>query len=293
MFLTIFTPVYNREKLIPRLFESLKAQTDKDFEWVVVNDGSTDNTEALIKSYMQENVGFDIIYRCQKNGGKHRAANLGVEIASGEWFFIVDSDDWLDIRAVDIIKKRIREVDSDNTFCGITPLRVFPDGKTIGTEMDRDILDSDFFSYRFIHKMEGDRAEIVRTAIMKQFPFPEFKGENFLAEHAVWFPISARYKTRYTSDPIYYCEYQEGGLTDLFSKLQQLNPLGTLYGLKVTISHPLCSLKEKIRHLYYYKRYEDIAAAQGEIIPHNCRLTKRQRALIPLSKVLYRIKKLF
>ena len=102
MEVTIFTPAYNRGDTLSRLYESLKKQSNKSFQWVVVDDGSVDNTRELIESWKKENI-LNIIYVYQENSGKMRAINRGVEFAEGEFFFIVDSDDYITEDAVETI----------------------------------------------------------------------------------------------------------------------------------------------------------------------------------------------
>ncbi|MGC9064033.1 MAG: glycosyltransferase family A protein, partial [bacterium] len=94
IYITLFTPTYNREKLLSRLYESIKRQSFSNFEWIIVDDGSTDNTEQIVESWLKEST-FDIRYFYQQNSGKHIAINKGVREARGELFFIIDSDDWL------------------------------------------------------------------------------------------------------------------------------------------------------------------------------------------------------
>ena len=99
--ITVFTPTFNRGHLIDTLYQSLLKQTNKDFEWIVIDDGSTDRTEAYFTEILAKHNPFEIIYRTQPNGGKHRAINAGVQIAKGELFFIVDSDDYLTEDAIE------------------------------------------------------------------------------------------------------------------------------------------------------------------------------------------------
>ncbi len=107
--ITIFTPTYNRAYSLPRLYESLKKQTYNNFEWVLVNDGSTDNTDEIVKPWLNDNV-ITINYIKQENGGKHRAINKGVEVAKGDYFFIVDSDDFLPEKSLELVQQHIEEI---------------------------------------------------------------------------------------------------------------------------------------------------------------------------------------
>ena len=120
--ITVFTPTYNRAHLLPRLFQSLKQQTAAEFEWIIVDDESSDETETVVKKFLDERTPFPIRYYKQKHGGKHRAVNLGVKEARGSYFYIVDSDDWLPDYAVELLQKWLKEIeqsknnDTDNEF---------------------------------------------------------------------------------------------------------------------------------------------------------------------------------
>lgn len=120
--ITVFTPTYNRGKLLYRVYESLQKQTYKDFEWVIVDDGSTDETERIVTELKNE-AKFSIIYKKKKNEGKHIAINEGCRLARGEWFFIVDSDDYLTDDALDTVNYYSNEIRDKSDFAGVVGLR--------------------------------------------------------------------------------------------------------------------------------------------------------------------------
>lgn len=194
MKLTIFTPSYNRGHLIKKLYESLLKQTCFDFEWIVVDDGSTDNTEQLFSELLKNDNPFNLIYYKKNNGGKCSAINAGVELAQGEYFFIVDSDDYLSENAVAIIIHRFESIRNNGVFGAVCFLRSHPDNTCIGGEVDYKQLDSDFLSYRRDLHYKGDRAEVIRTSVMREFPFPIYPSEKFLSESTVWNRIAKKYK---------------------------------------------------------------------------------------------------
>ena len=137
---TIFTPTYNREYTLSRLYDDLKKQTYKDFEWLIVDDGSTDNTEELVKKFIDEDI-LDIRYIKKKNGGKHTAINTGVKNANGEFFFIVDSDDGLMPNSMDLVIQEWDKLEDKSEFCGVVGLcSRMEDGKTLGTEIPEEHL---------------------------------------------------------------------------------------------------------------------------------------------------------
>lgn len=158
---TIFTPTYNREKLLKKLYESLKKQTYKDFEWIIVDDGSTDNTKEVVDKFLNEKI-LDIKYFYKANGGKQRAYNFGVEKAKGELFICLDSDDEYVENGLEIILKywekyeKLEETDSENRIknlknnknceiAGMGYLSIYPDGKIIGTEFpENEMIETQF-----------------------------------------------------------------------------------------------------------------------------------------------------
>jgi glycosyltransferase involved in cell wall biosynthesis len=220
MKLTIFTPAYNRAQLVYRLYESLERQTVKDFEWIIVDDASPDNTQEVVENFMKDHEGYDIIYYRQEHGGKHRAINYAVSIARGSFFFIVDSDDYLVDTAVEQILSWIEGAENEPKLAGVSGLRVSENGTVWGVSDNSEIaskmgtyVDATNFE-RAKYKLTGDKAEVYKTEILKQFPFPEFENEYFVTEAVVWDAIAhAGYKLRWYYEPIYICDYLEDGLT--------------------------------------------------------------------------------
>lgn len=224
--ITVFTPTYNRAYCLERLYNSLRDQTFTDFEWLVVDDGSTDNTEALVKSFVDNGDAFEIRYVRTENGGKHRAINKGVRSAKGRLFFIVDSDDYLppySLKRIDEIEKSIPLYEKDY-FAGVCGLKSLPSGKIVGTTFDGEYIDISSIEQKK-KGLYGDKAEIFYTNILSNYPFPEFEDEKFCTESIVWDRISkAGYKLRFFNQSIYSCEYLEDGLTNQGYSLYARNP---------------------------------------------------------------------
>ena len=228
--ITVFTPTYNRGYIIHKLYASLLNQTDKNFEWLVVDDGSTDDTERYFARLLQQNNPFPVRYVKQENGGKHRAINRGVAAAKGEIFFIVDSDDCLSADAIEKIQLWVKGLDGSRKFAGVAGLRCYNDEKTIGGAGVGaggyvDAKNTERKKYNLL----GDKAEAYFTDVLRKYPFPEFEGEKFLSEEAVWNKIAADgYYLRWYSEKIYYTEYLSDGLTKAGDKYAK-NPQGTLF----------------------------------------------------------------
>ncbi len=211
-FITVFTPTYNRAYILPRLYRSLQKQTDKDFEWLIVDDGSSDTTEKLVNRWLSENNDFEIRYIKQENGGKQRAINTGLKYADGKFFWIVDSDDYLPDEGVQIAAKWIKTIEGKDNFAGVSGVIGTKDGIMGGT-FEGEYIDATSLE-RDKYNITGDKSEIFYTEILKQFPFPEFAGEKFVPEALVWNRIAAAgYKLRWFNEIIYIAEYLPDGYT--------------------------------------------------------------------------------
>jgi len=225
--ITVFTPAYNRAYIIGKLYESLCHQTFNDFEWIVVDDGSTDDTRALLEKFIAENK-IQIRYFHQENGGKHRAINRGVNEAHGELFFMVDSDDHLADNALERLNFHYNSIKDDSRFCGVCGLRAFPSGEKIGGECSWKILDCNGIDLRNKYKNKGDMAEAVKLSVMKEFPFPEIAGERFLSEGVIWNRMAQKYIFRYFYEKIYICEYLPDGLSASSVRCRRSSPEGAM-----------------------------------------------------------------
>ena len=229
--ITIFTPTYNRRQLIDNLYHSLLAQTDKNFEWLIIDDGSTDDTEKYFSELTSKPQPFPIRYLKQVNGGKHRAINKGVQNANGELFFIVDSDDYLTENAIEKINQWITTLDNSHKWAGISGLRGFSKNSVVGQHSDFSYIDAKS-NERRKYNLLGDKAEVYFTDVLKQHPFPEIPGENFISEEIVWNAIARDgYYLRWFNEIIYICDYLEGGLTKDNDK-DKSNPQGRLLWAK-------------------------------------------------------------
>lgn len=226
--LTIFTPTYNRGYILSQLYNSLKNQNNFNFEWVIVDDGSVDNTAELVKSWTKENY-INIVYVKQENQGKHIAINSGVMIAKGELFFIVDSDDYLTNDAVDKVFEFWNKdrVNNDN-ISGIIAYRKFHDESVVGTRLPLSVEKCKLWDCVKKYNSVGDKVVIYKTEIFKKYKFPKFDGERFMLESYVYNQIDCKYDMLVLHDSIYYFKYQNDGLSQNFRKLYRNNPRGFL-----------------------------------------------------------------
>lgn len=254
---TVFTPTYNRAYIIDKLYKSLLAQTDKNFEWVVVDDGSTDNTEKYFKEILEQNSPFSITYVRQSNGGKHRAINRGVQLARGELFFIVDSDDYLLEDAIEKLIQWCNGLDNSKKWAGVSGAMGYSSERCVGGVFDGAQYIDAKNSQRSKYNLYGDKAEAYFTEILKKYPFPEFDGENFITEEVVWNAIALDgYYLRWYKDIIYICDYLEDGLTKSGNEKNIKNPQGVLYWAKLQMRVFSNNTKKKLRAVNTY--YESV-----------------------------------
>lgn len=224
--ITVFTPTYNRAYILDKLYRSLQRQSYRDFEWLLVDDGSSDGTEDLVAGWMKDENPFPIRYIRQENGGKCRAINRGMEEARGELFFVVDSDDYLTDDALEKVACWEAELPKDGNYCGFagnlgtspteTPNTLFESGWFDGNAFDR------------YGAVDGERAMVFYTEIARRYPYPAFPGEKFMTEAVTWNRMAQDgYKLRFYNDIIWIYEYKSDGLTNAGYQLFLNNPWGT------------------------------------------------------------------
>lgn len=230
---TIFTPTYNRAHLLDRLYRSIQRQTFRDFEWLIVDDGSKDNTEAVISEFLKDENSFPIRYYKKQNGGKSRAVNYGLDLAEGELFFIMDSDDYLTDDALEKIVYWESTIQNKDEYCGVAGNRGTTETETPnvplpGAYMDCSVLEK----YTGNTALLGEHAEALYTEVFKKFKYPEFDGEKYMTPCVVFDRMAAAgYKTRYFQDIVWVCNYLDDGLTKHADTIYVNNPRG--YGLTI------------------------------------------------------------
>lgn len=260
--LTILTPIYNRNEYIEKLYFCLSAQSRKDFQWLVIDDGSETPSEEIFKEYSTY-ADFQIDYCYKENGGKHTALNYSHPYIKADWVLILDSDDTLTCDAVETAIRYIEKYNG-NSEIGIlsfqkgfdtsSPLVKFDDGETL----------SDHIEYRINGGRDGDCCEIVRSCVLREFAFPVYVGEKFMNESHLWIGSADKYKSVYIPKVIYLCEYMEGGLTQAGRKMWRTCPLGGMHSQIIGLN-PRCSFKYRAKRallLHYYGRILNMKAKE-------------------------------
>lgn len=286
MTITVLTPTFNREKKLQVLWNSLQRQTAKDFEWLVVDDGSTDNTENLIKQ-LQEKSNFPVRYISKNNGGKHTALNVGIQTIGSELTFIVDSDDYLTDDAVESILKIHRKYESQNNICGYAFLRAFPNGKINGKKFDIDEKIGSYIDVRINGNDTGaDKAEVFKTQCLKEFPFPEYSNEKFLGEDIVWIRMARKYEMVHINKAIYVGNYLEDGLTNNRRKHNIASPIGCMHRAEEFMESDL-NFKYRIKGGLQYIIYGKFAEIKTQDLIHNSRHKILAAICVPCGLLLH------
>lgn len=231
--LTIFTPTYNRAYILSKLYKSLCDQTNKNFIWLIVDDGSNDNTRDLINDWIKEDK-LTIIYIYQENSGKSAAHNTGVVNCTTELFICVDSDDYLKMNAVNILMQTWNSIKVKEEISGIIGYRGKNENEVLGTEFPRMWKEARL-NELYRNNFTGDTALLLRTDILKANFFPIIDGEKFITENYLYDLIDEKYKYVLLREILIICEYQIDGYTNNSLKLYEQNPVGwSIYYLNRT-----------------------------------------------------------
>jgi glycosyltransferase involved in cell wall biosynthesis len=203
-YFTVFTPVYNGEKHIHRVFESISEQIFKDFEWIIVNDGSTDNTAVLIRAFIDQHPEIEIIYLEQENSGKHISWNRAVKLARGILFVPADADDYFFPETLSFFFEKWSQLSPEEqlTISGINVLCLDNDtGNIVGTPYPFDKMKSTNIELELGYKVKGEKWGCIRTDILKSRPFPIIKGSHY-PESYLWYYFSKKYKVICFNKPL-------------------------------------------------------------------------------------------
>lgn len=248
--LTVFTPTYNRAYILYKCYESLKRQSCKDFIWLIIDDGSTDNTKELVENWIAENI-IPIRYHYQKNLGMHGAHNTAYELIDTELNVCIDSDDYLSDDAVEKITSFWKENGSDK-YAGIVGLDASPSGKVIGTRMPANLKESTLTDLYAKHKVKGDKKLVYRSELTRKTPpYPIFKGEKYCPLSYKYILIDQDYPLLVMNEILCYVEYLADGSSMNIIMQYKKNPRSFSFFRKVAMEHAP-SFKERFRESVHY-----------------------------------------
>ena len=247
--ITVFTPTYNRAELLSRCYESMKRQTNKDFIWMIIDDGSIDNTRDLVKIWQETTQDFKIEYYYKENGGLHTAYNEAIAHIQTPLCVCIDSDDYMPDDAIEKILSFWRKNGSDE-YAGIVGLDFTIDGRVIGDLLPEqksiNLIDLMMGKYPI---RNGDRTNVVRTELYKRYaPMKVFPGEKNFNPHYMHLQISQEYNFLVMNENLRFVEYQNGGMSDSILRQYKNSPNSFAEIRKLYLSFPNTSFKFKFRH---------------------------------------------
>jgi len=253
---TLFTPTYNRADLLDRLYESVKRQTCKDFEWIIIDDGSKDNTKEKIESW-KKNRDVNIVYLYQENSGKPSAYNRAVEYAKGEVLCCVDSDDYLSDNAIEVIEDNLKAIEDDD-ISGMFLLKQDLNGKILGDIFPDNIKYASAFELSDKYCINGEWSQIYKVSVLRKHPYPIIEGEKFITESVLFDSLSLHYKALLVNIPINFCEYQQEGLTKNIYNCLIENPTGykIYYSQRIDLAY---SWKKRLSYILRYEAFSNMS----------------------------------
>lgn len=250
--ITVFTPTYNRKDCIHRCYESLQRQTSCNFEWLIIDDGSTDRTEELIRKWQSEETRFPIRYCYKENGGLHTGYNKAIELAQTELFVCIDSDDWMPDDAIANME-RIWQNLAEQDYVGIMGIDSYEDGRCVGGMFPEDVHEMFLYEKLTKYKIPGDKKMIHRTDLLKKVaPMPTFDGEKFFNPSYMMYQLDQFGKLYVTNDCFCIVDYQPDGMSSNFYKQLRNSPRSFAETRKLYLRFPDVSPAFKLRHSIHY-----------------------------------------
>lgn len=200
---TVFTPTFNRAHTLHRVFDSLQAQTSRDFEWLVIDDGSTDDTPALMARYQSEAT-FSVRYLREPHRGAHHVHNLALREAQGQFSIKLDSDDGCVPEALARLQHHWENIPATmrESFSGVTALCRDQNGQLVGSRFPSDPLDCSAAELEYRYKVRGEKWGFLRVDVLRQYPYPEDVPGNFIPESYIWCQVSKHYQTRHINEEL-------------------------------------------------------------------------------------------
>lgn len=245
--LTVFTPAYNRAHLLPRLYQSLCDQTNSNFNWLIIDDGSIDETKLVVDGWIKEGrIAIQYIY--QENQGMHGAHNTAYKNIITELNTCIDSDDYMPINAVDLILKKWETLDS-NKVAGIIGLDAVPTGNIIGTKFVSELTTLEDF---YLKGGKGDKKMVYRTDIIKKYPeYPVFEGEKYVGLGTKYLFIDKDYELATINEVLVIVDYQVTGSSNTMFSQYLKYPKGFIYNRITTMQYSKSTKRKFIEAIHY------------------------------------------
>ena len=248
--ITVFTPTYNRRHTLHKCYNSLLAQSNKSFVWLIVDDGSTDGTEDLVREWQCRENGFEIQYAYKENGGLHTGYNKAIELAETELMMCIDSDDYMTDDAVEIILSRWK-AHQDSKYAGMVFLDITEDGNVIGTKMP-DLKSATVYDLYNRLGVKGDKKQVYRPELMRPFHSPVFPGEKLFPTCYKYFQVDLTHEMLLFNEPVCVVEYMPDGYTKNIIKLYKKNLNNYIFYRKFIMTYPNATLWHRYRFAIHY-----------------------------------------
>lgn len=248
--LTVFTPTFNRAYCLGNLYESLCRQTSQDFLWLIIDDGSTDDTKKLVAHWTAENK-IKIKYLYKENGGMHTGYNTAYDHIDTELNMCMDSDDYCTDNAIELILDFWKTNGGEN-YAGIIALDQLKNGAVIGDSFPAHLKETTIGEFYWIHGLKGDKKLIYRTEVVKKYPnYPEFQNEKFVPIFCLPFMIDQHYKMLTLNEVVCVVDYREDGSTKNIVQSYFNNPHGFNYARKIRMVYSP-SFQDQFRNAIHY-----------------------------------------
>ena len=265
--ITVFTPTYNRALILPKLYNSLCKQTNKNFLWLVIDDGSEDSTSKLFEKWMKDEI-IEIAYEKQENKGKMNAHNVAVKKTQTALFVCVDSDDYLLENAIENIINSKKHIIMNN-IAGMIAFRKM-DNKD-NHEYTFKNYEMSTMSNLYKNGFSGETTIVFKTDVIKKFLFPEIEGEKFITERYIYDQIDQEYKYILLSEPLVVCKFFQYGYTKNITKIMLHNPKGyaLYYNQSLNLFH--LKLKNRITYTMLYIAFSKLGNQKNIYRNSNCK----------------------
>ncbi|MEG1311460.1 MAG: glycosyltransferase family 2 protein [Romboutsia sp.] len=248
--LTVFTPTYNRAYILKKCYDSLKNQTSKDFIWLIIDDGSSDNTKEVVKVWIDEGI-VEIRYYYQENKGMHGAHNTAYSLINTEINTCIDSDDYMPLDAV----KKIVEfwnINKKDYLAGFAALDSYDNGQVIGSKFPKGLEETTYFDMYHLNGIKGDKKLIYKTELTKKYPYPIFEGEKYVSLAYKYAKLDEEYKITLMNEVVCIVEYLQDGSSKNMLRQYRKNPKGFAFIRLENLKNPKSKLSFKFKECVHY-----------------------------------------
>lgn len=235
--LTVFTPTYNRAYCLQQCYDSLVRQSNQDFLWLIIDDGSSDATNKLVQGWIRENK-ITIQYYFQENQGMHGGHNSAYNLIETELNVCIDSDDFMPDDAIEKILIFWDSIETSEEIAGIIGLDSYKNGKIIGQKIPDNLKQTTLEDLHHKYKIGGDKKLVYRTEIVKKYQrYPIFDEEHFVPLGTLYLLIDKHYKLACLNEVLCIVEYMEDGSSRNIIKQYYRHPKGFQYARKLNMMH--------------------------------------------------------